>query len=264
MMLFESISRVRDRLDLPPEDPGDWILDHAQDFMEGLNEDDGEQLASAYRQIDAARAETRRLRVSLADARAQLDVQERLAARDTAVVGTPPLPPAAPEPSAPELRSRIEELKTALKERHDERNALRRELNEIRKASGTSRGPAPTLGSAGERLAAEPDREELALLGEEPTPLQRLRLPVFPSRFAATLGALPDHVGRAAIILIGKLAAGEPSAFVGMRRLRVRHEICRVRLATDYRLLFRLADDRVEVLDLIRRRDFERWLKTLG
>jgi mRNA-degrading endonuclease RelE of RelBE toxin-antitoxin system len=49
-----------------------------------------------------------------------------------------------------------------------------------------------------------------------------------------------------------------------MRRLRVRHEICRVRLAGDYRLLFKLQPEKLEILDLINRRDFEKWLKTLG
>jgi mRNA-degrading endonuclease RelE of RelBE toxin-antitoxin system len=66
------------------------------------------------------------------------------------------------------------------------------------------------------------------------------------------------------MILMGQLAAGEPAAFVGMRRLRIRHEICRVRVARDYRLLFKLQSDRLEIVDLINRRDFEKWLKTLG
>jgi mRNA-degrading endonuclease RelE of RelBE toxin-antitoxin system len=111
---------------------------------------------------------------------------------------------------------------------------------------------------------AEPDREEEALLGEEVTSLQPLRVPAFPQRFSKTLAALPRHVARSALKLIGQLAAGEPAAFAGMRRLRVRHEICRVRLAADYRLLFTPHADRLEVLDLIIRKDFEKWLKTLG
>ena len=82
--------------------------------------------------------------------------------------------------------------------------------------------------------------------------------------FAQTLDALPDNVARSVMVLIGELAAGEPAAFVGMRRLRVRHEICRVRVAADYRLLFKLPTGKLEILDLINRRDFEKWLKTLG
>jgi hypothetical protein len=36
-----------------------------------------------------------------------------------------------------------------------------------------------------------------------------------------------------------------------------------VRLAGDNRLLFKLQPEKLEILDLINRRDFEKWLKTL-
>ena len=102
------------------------------------------------------------------------------------------------------------------------------------------------------------------MLAEETTALQPVRVPVFPVRFSQTLESFSGNVSRGVMALIGRLAAGEPAAFVGMRRLRVRHEICRVRLAGDYRLLFKLQPEKLEILDLINRRDFEKWLKTLG
>jgi mRNA-degrading endonuclease RelE of RelBE toxin-antitoxin system len=262
-MLFESICKVRDQMDLPPEDPGEWMLDHLYNQPEELDEETREELATARRQMDAAAAEASRLRAQLAETRAQLERQERLAARKKTAPPTPAAPVTAPEPSAAELRKRIDELKSALKERHTERNALRRELNEVLKETAELRESKARQGPDA-NAASEPDREEQALLAEETTALQPVRVPVFPGRFLQTLESFPGNVSRGVMALVGRLAAGEPAAFVGMRRLRVRHEICRVRLAGDYRLLFKLQPEKLEILDLINRRDFEKWLKTLG
>jgi mRNA-degrading endonuclease RelE of RelBE toxin-antitoxin system len=136
-------------------------------------------------------------------------------------------------------------------------------LNEVLKETAELRESKARQGPDA-NAAIEPDREEQALLAEETTALQPVRVPVFPGRFSQTLESFPGNVSRGVMALIGRLAAGEPAAFVGMRRLRVRHEICRVRLAGDYRLLFKLQPEKLEILDLINRRDFEKWLKTLG
>ena len=262
-MLFECIGKVRDRLDLPPEDPGEWMLDHLYDLPEELDEETREELAAARRQMEAASAETSRLRTQLSEVRAQLERQERLARRNKTAPALPAAPVAAPEPSAIELRKRVDDLKSALKERHTERNALRRELNKVLKETAELR-ESKTRQGPDANAASEPDHEEPALLAEEATALQPVRVPVFPGRFSQTLESFPGNVSRGVMALIGRLAAGEPAAFVGMRRLRVRHEICRVRVARDYRLLFKLQDEKLEILDLINRRDFEKWLKTLG
>ncbi len=262
-MLFEHLGKLRDRLNLPPEDPAEWMLDHIYDLPEELDEQTRAELATARRQMDAAAAEASRLRSQLAETRAQLERQERLTNRNKTVANAPAAPASPPEPSVVQLRNCIDELKIALKERHTERNALRRELNEALKETAELR-ETKNHADQDANSFVEPDREDQALLAEEQTPLQPLRMPVFPGRFAQTLDALPDNVARSVMVLIGELAAGEPAAFVGMRRLRVRHEICRVRVAADYRLLFKLTTGKLEILDLINRRDFEKWLKTQG
>jgi hypothetical protein len=63
--------------------------------------------------------------------------------------------------------------------------------------------------------------------------------------------------------MIGRLAAGEPAAFVGALRLKVMPNVMRQRIGSDYRLLFRLHSDRLQVIDLINRKDLDRRLKTL-
>ena len=62
---------------------------------------------------------------------------------------------------------------------------------------------------------------------------------------------------------LGGIAAGEPDAFIGVKRLRISPDVLRQRLG-DYRLLFRLGPEQVEVIDLVPRQDFERRIKILA
>jgi hypothetical protein len=82
-----------------------------------------------------------------------------------------------------------------------------------------------------------------------------------PGSFSLT--ALPPHVSRAAQVLLGRLAAGEPSAFVGIVALRARPDTLRLRVGHDHRLIFRLHPAALEVVDLINRRDLDRCVKGL-
>jgi hypothetical protein len=65
------------------------------------------------------------------------------------------------------------------------------------------------------------------------------------------------------VIMIGRLAAGEPAAFVGALRLKATPNVMRQRIGINYRLLFRLWPGRLEVIDLINRKDLDRRIKTL-
>ena len=64
--------------------------------------------------------------------------------------------------------------------------------------------------------------------------------------------------------LVGRLAAGDPAAFKGCRRLQTTHEIWRQRVGLHHRLLFRFQADVLEVVALINRRDLERKIKSLS
>ena len=63
--------------------------------------------------------------------------------------------------------------------------------------------------------------------------------------------------------MLGRLAGGDSAAFSGAKRLKSRPNIVRQRIGIDFRLLFRLLPDRIQVIDLIPRQDFERKIKTL-
>jgi hypothetical protein len=85
----------------------------------------------------------------------------------------------------------------------------------------------------------------------------------FPHKFRETLDDLPRQAARAALAMIGRLAGGEPAAFAGVVQLKACHGVLRQRIGSEHRLLFRLLPDRVQVLDLINRRDLDRRIKTL-
>jgi hypothetical protein len=62
--------------------------------------------------------------------------------------------------------------------------------------------------------------------------------------------------------ILGRLAGGDPAAFNGAKRIGLPTVVSQ-RIGIDYRLLFRLLPDRIEVIDLIPRQDLERRIKTL-
>ena len=154
------------------------------------------------------------------------------------------------------LRLKIQAMKADLQARNDERADLRRKLGEtyselhaLRKQTAP---PPATL-----------DAED-SLLGDEVSQTQPLRLLEFPKKFHDTLSSLPRQVSRGALELLGRLASGEPSAFVGVVRLKALPDTLRARIGIDHRLLFRLLPDCVQVVDLINRRDLEKRIKSLG
>jgi len=170
--------------------------------------------------------------------------------------------PPADEQALRELLQKMEGLKSTLKERHNERNALRRELQKAQDdLEALRQRAAPPAGPGEER--EETDHEEDLLLPPEFDSSQPLRLIEFPRGFQQTLAGVPRHVARGALAMLGRLAGGEPAAFVGAVRLKACPSITRQRIGIDHRLLFRLLPDRVQVVDLIPRQDLERKIKTL-
>lgn len=71
-------------------------------------------------------------------------------------------------------------------------------------------------------------------------------------------------IGATRRVTLGQIAGGEPAGFVGARRLNVCEDITRQRIGSDYRLLYRLLPDRVQVVTLINRRDLDRTIKSLS
>ncbi len=88
-------------------------------------------------------------------------------------------------------------------------------------------------------------------------------MPVFPNKFHDLLSTFPQHVSRAAMLLVGRLSVGDPAAFRGVKRLQRRNDVYRQRVGASHRLLFRLDPAHLEVVTFIHRADLERTIRGL-
>ncbi len=264
-MLIEELLSVRDEMYLAPGDPFEEVLDALSLEDSGRYREESKASSAALDRLEEKRAEAAGLRKRLARLQAELEQREAESARKASTPTAPAAPtlPAErePEPVVRELRAKVESLKTDLKQRHLERNRLRNELRETHKDLAALRNaaeaPAPT------DRQAEDAREESMLVEEQFLGSQPIRTPSYPGRFRNDLENVPEHVARLAMRLIGKLAAGDVSAFVGSKRLTAHHEVLRQRVGQRHRLLYRLHDETLEIVTLIHRRDLERTIKRL-
>ena len=168
---------------------------------------------------------------------------------------------ADPDPIQRQLREEIKNLESELKERHNERNAMQRRLEKMEaRAETLSRELAQAAPSAAH---ADAEHEEDLLLPQEAEGNHPIRLVEFPRNFLERLGEFPHHIARGAMIILGRLAGGEAAAFNGAKRLKSAPDYMRQRVGIDFRLLFRLLPDRIQVIDLIPRQDLERRIKAL-
>ncbi len=278
--LLEQLLRARDKLNLPPDDPMCDVVDAMLFAPRNATAEEPEELVKARQELQAKARETRKLQKEIEQLHRKLGGRESQpppplsAARYTPpqppstpfTLPEPPsaslLPPALSESEAKALRERLESLKGLLKERHNERNQLRHELKAARaKIESLQRRPAPPPAAA---TADDAEIEEQLLDSEQVQSRQTLRLPEFPRRFQEQLTALPQATARACVAMAGRLAAGEVSAFVGVKRLKALPDVYRQRIGEDYRLLFRLWPGRLEIVDLVHRRDLERKIRAMG
>lgn len=259
--------KARDRLNLPPDDPMcDFIDEKLFPADESAEEDSGE-LAQARRELQAKVREVRKLQAELEGLSQELEKRESQAQplpamprhgplhrpqpSPPAEAAPPPRPPGLPESEAKAMRERIESLKTLLKERHNERNRLRREL-ESAQAQIESLRQTPAAPAS---IPIAEEAEDHMLDSVELQAKQPLRLPEFPRRFDDLLAGLPSAAARSCLTMSGRLAAGEASAFTGVKRLKALPDVYRQRIGEHYRLLFRLHPGQLEIVDLIHRRD---------
>jgi len=253
--LFDEILRTRDVLNISADDPyGDIIEKRFTEEVVDTGKD-AEELRKARAALESKAREVRELQEAREDAQRRLRLLEKHHAREEKAAQTrQQIPQESDELLA--LRQKVQAMKSDLSARNDERAELRRKLGEtyselhaLRKQTST----APVSADA-----------EDSLLGEEVSQTQPLRLLEFPKKFHDTLSSLPRQVARGALELLGRLAGGEPAAFVGVVRLKALPDTLRARIGIDHRLLFRLLPDSVQVVDLINRRDLERRIKSLG
>ncbi len=253
--LYELLLQVRDKMNLTGEEPFGDILDECIRKENAARPGFSDELRAASQRLEDKAKEVRQLNEAMHQLQRELELRERRAAESVAMT---PAVAKAEEKTSDELRQKMESLKEELKRQHNERNELRRELQNTQEHLENLQNEKKPAAPA----PIERDAEDDLVLPEQNNSNQPVRLIDFPHKFQDTLNNVPKHVARAAMSMIGRLAAGEPSAFVGVVQLKACPTTLRQRIGSEFRLLFRLRE-RLEVVDLINRRDLDRRIKTL-
>ena len=262
--LLDAMFTARDKLNLDAEEPASQVVDDRFLADDGGTHQESPELEQTRQELQENNEQMRRLRQKLVELEKEVERKARL--KSSAPI--PSAPATTPQSKPPEdtllqtMRKELESLKSEIKDRHFERNQLRRELQKtvgdlaVLKQQSESAAPAPASESK--------DETELFVELDAATEnSQGVHLPEFPKRFYDQLAILPKSVVRHALTLIGRMAAGEPAAFHGMKRLSTHRDVCRQRVGADHRLLFRLNTQTLEIIALINRRDLERTVRNL-
>jgi hypothetical protein len=258
--IVDQIELARDRLGLPPGDPaGDFLEKRMLDATRADSVQDTKEsraLAETRERLDAKAREVASLRQSIEELRKDVQRRETRSNAEAAVSAVQKASDASDERALQDLRFKVQKLKGELKDRHEERVALRQELREARAKIDSSADPTS-------KEADDVDTEEELVIPAEPAAVQPIRIPEYPKKFHESLERLPRHVARNALAMIGRLAGGELAAFSGVVRLKGCPDVYRQRIGADHRLLYRITSDRFIVVDLINRRDLLRRIKSL-
>jgi hypothetical protein len=249
---FDDILKARGDLNLPPDD-------EFADFMEEraaleAKHDGTAALHEAQAQLVAKAAQVRRMneeRVRLKRALSVSEKHERRSAGAVNVTG-----PIGGGEESKRLRAQLKALEALQRETGEERVTLRRKVGKLEQENELLRianGQVET-----EAANDEEPGDPVEMYGCQP-----VRLYKFADKFAQTLAEFPRHVGAAVMTQLGRIASGDPSAFMGLKKMHEADNVVRSRVAGDYRLLLRLTPEVVEVLDVVNRRDLQRRLKLL-
>ena len=253
------ILEARDRLELSPSDFAESLFEQRLLDQAGPEQETKNSVEYAHFQGAAARADD--LEKKLAAKELALKTALKKAAKkqnEASPVFAAPAPTASADAEIESLQSAIVGLKKEVKENHQERNQYRRLLrtavtnNEaVEKENMAIRAELEANLAANEALLD--DAPEL-LLDEHVATSYPVRIPVFSDRFSSGLDRLPEAVARKTVHLAGRLAAGEEAAFQGAKRLVANRKVIRQRIGS-YRLLFKLEEAELVVLECVHRRD---------
>jgi len=269
--VVKAVRVVLDANQWNPYDPAEDILDlvdRAEDDERETEEAVAKVKSEATAELETKRDEIRRLQWELRRTQDSLKTHRQSQEQEAEVQGltahsVPETTPSQPQPvsgkrlrEVRELRERCARLQNELRQRHDERNKMRRSLHEAQET--LSRKAGDRSGHASSSLSDE--EEEELLLDHSVLPNWPARFPVWPPEVRAHR-KIPDSVWRTALQLTGRLAAGDPGAVHGVKLLKGLNGIYRQRLAGSWRLLFELDDHELRVVDLIPRRDLIPWAR---
>jgi SEC-C motif len=253
--ILDELLKARDRLGVLPEDPITDVLDKLV-ARRSAEAEQSEAEQEALLALDAKRRESRELKADIERTKRELEQRTAELARSALKNSNNP----EDDPGVRQLHRKLDGMKSELKIVHDERNAYRRKYQEAQEQiDSLKRRNIPGEMPSETRDTTEDD----LLLPEENAGTQPVRLIDFSKSFEQHLHEVPKQIARSTMAMLGRLASGDSKAFEGAVRLKAVPTVTRIRIGIDWRLLFRLLPERIEVVDLIPRQDLERRIKTL-
>ncbi|HEX4452202.1 MAG TPA: SEC-C metal-binding domain-containing protein [Kofleriaceae bacterium] len=227
--LLDTVEEARDKLGLPPSDPAWRVLD-ALTVPSKQTRKRGKQAPPSEDVADRAQLVARidELERSLAKARGELDAERTK-------------PAAELQRAHIEDTSRIGELEGVIREGQAERAALRRELATLQAATKVEP----------KKIVEEIDDDD----GDElPPGTRNVTLPRFDRKFADSIADVPQPVAAEALRTVGVLASGDGFVWRGVKQAKdMVRPLLMTRVGIHHRLLFRVEDGVLDVLDLITR-----------
>jgi hypothetical protein len=265
--LADAIEDARDVLLLPPDDPVTAhleTLDGAREMPLAAPEPNHAELTRTTVELQAKLDHAAERLVSL---QRQVDEREReFAGAERAAQEQSQRPPQAaavadqrlPQAAADQrnqraLRDKIDDLQARIREGNEERARLRRQLSEATAVALDGSGEAQTderhpPDSGGHTI--DDDAESIPFVSTNRT----LLFPQFTDSAKAALGSMPRNVAAQAMRTVANLAAGDPAAWRIIKQAKdMRRQVLMARVGIHHRLLFRVENSVLDVLDVVTR-----------
>jgi hypothetical protein len=238
--LLDAVEEARDQLNLAPEDPAWGVLDELSESDEDAPRDE----AKLDEEIAERTARIHELERKLAATRTELDHARTR--------------PAAELMRAPEQRGdeRVEELEALIRAGNAERRELRKQLEAVASESSRREGPRARRVTMEETDDDVGDAVELGTRG--------IAIPRFERRVLDALADVPAAVAAETMRTIGTLAAGDGFAWRSVKQAKdMVRPVLMARVGIHHRVLFRVEDGALDVIDLITREQLLTTLKRL-
>ncbi|HEX5059225.1 MAG TPA: hypothetical protein VFV99_07690, partial [Kofleriaceae bacterium] len=244
-LMLELVEDARDRLNVRPDDP-------AWDVLEALTD----KTTKKPTEDDA------KLRESLAESSARINELERALAAVRTELASARTRPAAELMRAPEQRGvldqRVAELEALIREGQAERRDLRKQIESAASEDASTRREGPRA----RRVTLEESDDDVG--DDVELGARGIAIPRFERRAIDALADVPAAVASETMRTVGTLAAGDGFAWRSVKQAKdMVRPVLMARVGIHHRVLFRVEDGALDVIDLITREQLLTTLKRL-
>ncbi len=267
--LLRAMDKARLKLGLQAGDPIRHLVRLQNRSKEEMERAAGQQLEAARRRANQAAEEVYRTRQTLLRTEKDLD-EARTQLESQATTTT-----SGAHETAATLAARVEELRRLRDSMRHEVAELKSQRHEVEQhleklEADDMETPSPAQpGAAAEAKSPDEEADDEGWSESVSESHHPVLLPAFAAGFERSFRELPNRIRSTALARIGRMAAGEQSAFVGQDQLEEEKRFRRVKLGRNHRLIFTATSEKILFVDIVNRRDLDhsikrlRWLKEI-